>query len=67
MHHAWLIVGPEGIGKATLAYHFARMVLAEASGRESLFQMGRLIAPSGGGRGQGVGHVGGGDAGQRGG
>ena len=29
MHHAWLIVGPEGVGKATLAYHFARMVLAE--------------------------------------
>jgi DNA polymerase-3 subunit delta' len=36
MHHAWLIVGPEGIGKATLAYHFARMVLAEASGREGI-------------------------------
>jgi DNA polymerase III subunit delta' len=32
MHHAWLIVGPEGVGKATLAYHFARMVLAEAGG-----------------------------------
>jgi DNA polymerase III subunit delta' len=29
MHHAWLIVGPEGVGKSTLAYHFARMVLAE--------------------------------------
>jgi DNA polymerase III subunit delta' len=29
MHHAWLIVGPEGVGKATLAYHFVRMVLAE--------------------------------------
>ncbi len=29
MHHAWLIVGPEGIGKATLAYRFARTVLAE--------------------------------------
>ena len=36
MHHAWLIVGPEGIGKATLAYHFARMVLAEAGGREGI-------------------------------
>ncbi|MEZ5876154.1 MAG: hypothetical protein R3D30_15525 [Hyphomicrobiales bacterium] len=22
MHHAWLLVGPEGIGKATLAYRF---------------------------------------------
>jgi DNA polymerase-3 subunit delta' len=28
LHHAWLIVGPEGIGKATLAYHLAREVLA---------------------------------------
>ena len=28
LHHAWLIVGPEGIGKATLAYDFARQVLA---------------------------------------
>ena len=29
MHHAWLIVGPEGVGKATLAYRLARTVLAE--------------------------------------
>ncbi len=29
MHHAWLLVGPEGIGKATLAYSFARTVLGE--------------------------------------
>jgi DNA polymerase III subunit delta' len=28
MHHAWLLVGPEGVGKATLAYRFARTVLA---------------------------------------
>jgi DNA polymerase III subunit delta' len=27
MHHAWLIVGPEGIGKATLAYRLARSAL----------------------------------------
>jgi len=26
--HGWLISGPRGIGKATLAYHFARMLLA---------------------------------------
>jgi DNA polymerase-3 subunit delta' len=34
MHHAWLLVGPEGVGKATLAYRFARTVLAhgEAGG-----------------------------------
>lgn len=36
MHHAWLIVGPEGIGKATLAYRLARSVLAggEAVGQD---------------------------------
>ncbi|MGA8989185.1 MAG: DNA polymerase III subunit delta', partial [Rhodoplanes sp.] len=28
MPHAWLIVGPAGIGKATLAYRLARFVLA---------------------------------------
>ena len=28
MHHAWLICGPKGIGKATLAYRFTRFVLA---------------------------------------
>lgn len=28
MHHAWLIEGPQGIGKATLAYAMARFVLA---------------------------------------
>jgi DNA polymerase-3 subunit delta' len=28
MHHAWLITGSEGIGKATLAYHIANHVLS---------------------------------------
>jgi DNA polymerase-3 subunit delta' len=28
MHHAWLITGPSGVGKATLAYRFARRLLA---------------------------------------
>jgi DNA polymerase-3 subunit delta' len=27
LHHAWLITGPEGVGKATLAYRFARGLL----------------------------------------
>ena len=27
LHHAWLIGGPRGIGKATLAYRFARFLL----------------------------------------
>src|SRR5882672_6890291 len=28
LHHAWLISGPRGVGKATLAFRFARHVLA---------------------------------------
>lgn len=28
LHHAWLLTGPEGIGKATLAFRFARALLA---------------------------------------
>ena len=28
LHHAWLITGPDGIGKATLAFRFARRLLA---------------------------------------
>ncbi len=28
MHHAWLITGSEGVGKATLAFRFARRLLA---------------------------------------
>jgi len=30
MHHAWLLLGPKGIGKATLAFRFARRLLAGA-------------------------------------
>lgn len=35
-HHAWLITGPEGIGKATLAFRFARRLLAGHGGGETL-------------------------------
>lgn len=28
MHHAWLLAGPRGIGKATLAYRFARFLFS---------------------------------------
>ncbi len=31
LHHAWLIGGPVGIGKATLAYRFARWLLASGT------------------------------------
>jgi len=41
MHHAWLIAGPKGIGKATLAYRFARYVLTtpENAPGESLYML----------------------------
>ncbi|HEY5071874.1 MAG TPA: DNA polymerase III subunit delta' [Caulobacteraceae bacterium] len=30
LHHAWLLVGPEGVGKSTFAYHVARRLLGAA-------------------------------------
>jgi len=32
LHHAWLLAGPKGVGKATFAQAAARRVLAEAAG-----------------------------------
>ncbi|GAB4272697.1 MAG: DNA polymerase III subunit delta' [Pararhodobacter sp.] len=32
LHHGWLITGPRGIGKATLAWRIARFLLAEEPG-----------------------------------
>jgi DNA polymerase-3 subunit delta' len=34
LHHAWLVTGPDGVGKATLAFRFARRLLA--GGTETL-------------------------------
>lgn len=31
LHHAWMITGPRGIGKATLAWRIARYILAEGA------------------------------------
>ena len=45
MHHAWLLIGPEGIGKATLAYRFARFLLAQ--GEEGIAQTDTLMVPEG--------------------
>lgn len=33
IHHAWILGGPKGIGKATLAFRFARFVLAHPDPR----------------------------------
>ena len=32
LHHAWLLAGPKGVGKASFAFAAARRVLAEAAG-----------------------------------
>ncbi|MDE2446760.1 MAG: hypothetical protein KGO94_11310, partial [Alphaproteobacteria bacterium] len=40
LHHAWLIHGTKGIGKATLAYHFAALIL----GHKNPAQAQRWIA-----------------------
>lgn len=45
MHHAWLLAGRAGIGKATLAYRMARHVLAKPEERDTAGQS--LELPSG--------------------
>ncbi|MFQ5566206.1 MAG: DNA polymerase III subunit delta', partial [Paracoccaceae bacterium] len=50
LHHAWLLRGPRGIGKATLAYRIARTLIAEGPGGQTggLFGPGpELAAPAG--------------------
>ena len=34
LHHGWLVTGPEGVGKATLAYRMARFLLASREDRD---------------------------------
>ena len=37
LHHAWLISGARGVGKATLAFRFARFILANDKAPKGLF------------------------------
>ena len=37
MHHAWLITGQQGIGKATLAWHIARFLLSQPADSGGMF------------------------------
>lgn len=45
MHHAWLIGGPQGIGKATLAYRFARFILAHPDPRGAMDKPDLFVPP----------------------
>lgn len=45
MAHAWLLQGPRGIGKATLAYRFARHILSQSAGEAT--EAGDLFADGG--------------------
>ncbi len=36
MHHAWLLTGPRGVGKATLAWRLARFLLSQPHGDQGL-------------------------------
>jgi len=35
LHHAWLLTGPEGVGKATFAYHCAKFLLEQGETTDS--------------------------------
>ncbi|MFA7433000.1 MAG: DNA polymerase III subunit delta' [Gemmobacter sp.] len=37
LHHGWLLTGPEGVGKATLAWRIARFLLATPEGDGGMF------------------------------
>lgn len=37
LHHAWMITGPKGVGKASLAWRMARFLLATPEDGDSLF------------------------------
>ncbi|WP_142846948.1 DNA polymerase III subunit delta' [Telmatospirillum sp. J64-1] len=45
MAHAWLICGPRGIGKATLAYRFARFVLSGGAAEQGGGLFGDAVPP----------------------
>ncbi len=44
LHHAWLLTGPEGVGKATLAYRFARFLLANPDPSSQAVQEARDLS-----------------------
>ena len=44
--HAWLIGGPRGVGKATLAYRFARFILCQGAAGQGLDLFGENPPPA---------------------
>src|SRR5688572_15104455 len=46
MPHAWLISGPKGVGKATLAYRMARFLLVQPPAEEDSMFGGLAPAPA---------------------
>ncbi|MEQ3624732.1 MAG: DNA polymerase III subunit delta' [Celeribacter sp.] len=46
LHHAWLITGPQGVGKATLAWKIARFLLAAPVAGDDLLAGGDTPAPA---------------------
>lgn len=47
MHHAWLLGGPEGVGKASFAYRAARFMLATGEPTQRAGKAGTLAMPEG--------------------
>jgi len=43
MPHAWLISGPEGIGKASFAYRAARFILSHPDPKEDVVQRAQTL------------------------
>lgn len=46
LHHAWLLTGPRGVGKATFAYRIARFVLSGGGAQEGGGLFGEPLPPS---------------------
>ncbi|MBI0535022.1 DNA polymerase III subunit delta' [Roseomonas sp. KE2513] len=46
MHHGWLLAGPEGVGKATLGWRYARWVLAGMPGGAAVGEAPLYRSPS---------------------
>jgi DNA polymerase III, gamma/tau subunits len=44
LHHAWLLAGPKGVGKASFAQAAARRVLADAAGPPSELPASKPLA-----------------------